>query len=112
MENIKSEFIIFKSEDNKISVDVRLEDETVWLSQDQIANLFGKARSTIAEHIKNVFTEGELIEEVACRNFRHTTKHGAIEKATSEYKKYQQKTLSEAEKNFLESLKLLENKAK
>ncbi len=56
----KSDFILFKTEDEKISVDVRFEDETVWLSQEQMAELFGKGRSTIAEHIGNVFDEGEL----------------------------------------------------
>lgn len=84
MKNIKSEFILFKSEDNNISVDVRFEDETVWLTQEKIATLFGKARSTITEHILNVFKEGELLEEVACRNFRQTTQHGAIEGKTQE----------------------------
>ena len=77
--NNQSAFILFKTEDEKISVDVRFEEETVWLTQDQIAILFGKARSTITEHIQNVFKEGELMEEVACRNFRLTTQHGAME---------------------------------
>ena len=78
-EKIKtSEIIIFKTEDEKISVDVRFEDETVWLTQDQIATLFGKGRSTITEHIGNIFAERELQEEVVCRKFRHTTQHGAI----------------------------------
>lgn len=79
MGNNQSAFILFKTEDEKISVDVRFEDETVWLSQEQIAVLFGKARTTITEHIQIVFKEGELHEEVACRNFRLTTQHGAIE---------------------------------
>ena len=70
MENNQSAFILFKAEDEKISVDVRFEEDTVWLSQDQMAVLFGKARTTITEHIKNVFNEGELNEKVACRNFR------------------------------------------
>jgi hypothetical protein len=74
-----SDFILFKTEDEKISVDVRFEDETVWLTQEQMAVLFGKARTTITEHIQNVFKEGELNEEVGCRNFRLTTQHGAIE---------------------------------
>lgn len=49
-----------------------------------MAELFGKARSTVAEHIKNIFEEGELVEEVVCRNFRHTTVHGAISGKTQE----------------------------
>lgn len=78
MENNQNAFILFKTEDEKISVDVRLEEETVWLSQEQIAVLFGKGRSTITEHIRNVFKEGELNENVVCRDFRQTTQHGAI----------------------------------
>ncbi len=242
MKENHSDFILFKTEDEKISVDVRFEDETVWLTQEQMALLFGKAKSTINEHIQNVFNEGEL-DATLCtqkfgisefqqkapnyynldviisvgyrvKSFRGTqfrqwatkrlneyirkgftmdderlknlggggywkellqrihdirasekelrslgqivsgyldfaerqaereqamtmkdwaehldkilTMSGekllqgagsisheiAIEKATTEYKKYQQKTLSEAEKNYLESLKVLENKTK
>jgi len=85
MENSnQSSFILFKTEDEKISVDVRFEDETVWLSQEQMANLFGKAKSTINEHIKNIFSEGELNEKVAIRKFRITTQHGAIAGKTQE----------------------------
>ena len=79
MENNQNAFILFKTEDEKISVDVRFEEETVWLTQEQIALLFGKGRSTITEHIRNVFKEGELNENVVCRDFRQTTQHGAIE---------------------------------
>lgn len=49
-----------------------------------MAALFGKGRSTITEHINNLFKEGELDEELVCRNFRHTTQHGAIEGKTQE----------------------------
>ncbi len=84
MENKQSAFILFKTADEKISVDVRFEQETVWLTQEQMAALFGKGRSTITEHIGNVFREGELEEEVVCRNFRLTTQHGAIEGKTQE----------------------------
>ena len=84
MENNQSAFILFKTEDEKISVDVRFEEDTVWLSQEQMAQLFGKARTTITEHIQNIFKEGELNAEMACRNFRLTTQHGAIEGKTQE----------------------------
>jgi len=80
----KSEILIYQNQDGNIKVDVRLEEETVWLTQDQMALLFGKGRSTITEHIQNVFKEGELDEKVVCRNFRHTTQHGAIEGKTQE----------------------------
>ncbi len=83
-QEIPSEFIIFKTEDESIAVDVRFEDETVWLTQEQMAVLFGKGRSTITEHIQNIFKEGELIEEVVCRDFRHTTQHGAISGKTQQ----------------------------
>lgn len=84
MENQNSEFILFKTEDQKISVDVRLEDETVWLTQDQMAMLFDKAKSTISEHIKHIFEEKELDENSVVRKFRITTQHGAIQGKTQE----------------------------
>jgi hypothetical protein len=73
------EIIIYQSDDGKINLDVRLENKTVWLTQDQIAQLFNKGRSTITEHINNIFKENELDKEMVCRKFRHTTPHGAIE---------------------------------
>lgn len=76
------EILIYQNSDGNIKVDVRYENETVWLTQEQMALLFGKGRSTITEHIRNVFKEGELVEEVVCRKFRHTTQHGAIEGKT------------------------------
>lgn len=72
----KSNLLIFQAADGSIKLDVRLVDETVWLSQQQMADLFGKARSTITEHIRNVFSEGELEENSVCRNFRHTAADG------------------------------------
>ena len=64
-----SEIIIYQTKDGATKVDVQLVDETVWLTQDQMAALFQKARSTINEHIKNIFEEGELIEEQVMRKF-------------------------------------------
>ena len=58
----KSEIIIYQSKDGKIKIEVILEEDTVWLTQDQIAELYNKARSTITEHINNIFNEGELQE--------------------------------------------------
>jgi len=63
MENNQSSFILFKTEDEKISVDVRFEEDTVWLSQEQMATLFERDRSVILKHIANIFTEGELEEK-------------------------------------------------
>jgi hypothetical protein len=78
------EILIYQNQEGNIKVDVRLEEETVWLTQDQMALLFGKGRSTITEHIGNIFKEGELNEKVASRKFRHTTQHGAIAGKTQE----------------------------
>lgn len=56
---MSSEILIYQNQDGNIKIDVRLEEETVWLNQAQMAELFGKGRSTITEHIQNVFAEGE-----------------------------------------------------
>jgi len=77
-----SQLLIYQDQEGQIKINVRLEDETVWLTQEQMADLFAKGRSTITEHINNVFKEGELNEELVCREFRHTTQHGAIEGKT------------------------------
>lgn len=79
-----SSIIIYQGETGQPKVEVRMEDETVWLTQDQIAVLFDKGRSTISEHIQNIFLEGELDEKGVCRDFRHTTQHGAIKGKTQE----------------------------
>lgn len=77
-----SEIIIYESADGLTKIETRLENETVWLTQAQMAELFGKGRTTITEHIQHIFSEGELTEDVVCREFRQTTQHGAIEGKT------------------------------
>ena len=62
-----SEIVIYQSDDGKVQLDVRLEDKTVWLTIDQMAELFGKARSTVNEHILNAFAEGEIEEAKTMR---------------------------------------------
>lgn len=81
----QNEIVIFKTDDETINVEVRFEDETAWLTQDQMSTLFGKSKSTINEHIKNIFEEGELTENVVVRKFRTTTQHGAIEGKTQSH---------------------------
>ena len=76
------EIAIFKTDSEDINVEVIFEDETVWLTQEQMAQMFEKAKSTINEHIKHIFEEGELDKSEVIRNFRITTKHGAIEGKT------------------------------
>jgi len=72
-------FVIFKTESGKVNIDVYYQDQTLWLTQKNIAELFEKGRSTITEYLKKIFESGELEEKVVCREFRHTTSHGAIE---------------------------------
>lgn len=79
-----SEILIYQNKEGNISIDVQLNDETVWLTQSQMSDLFGKDKRTISEHISNIFKEGELVENVVVRNFRLTTKHGAIEGKTQQ----------------------------
>ena len=69
-----SEILIYQNESGNIKVDVIFEDDSIWLSQAQICEVFGKAKSTISEHIKAIFEEGELDEKVVVRNYRKTTK--------------------------------------
>ena len=75
------EMIIYQS-DEGVRLDVRLENKTVWLNQEQIGALFNKSKATISEHISNIFKEGELDEKVVVRKFRTTTQHGALEGKT------------------------------
>ena len=70
MEN--SEIIIYKTEDGLTQVEVTFNEDTVWLTQDQMAELFQKAKSTINEHIKNIYAEGELKKEETMRKFGNT----------------------------------------
>lgn len=77
-----SELLIYQDSHGKVKIDVRLEEETVWLTQEHMAQLFGKSKKTISEHIRNIFKEGELDENVVIRKFRTTTRHGAIEGKT------------------------------
>ena len=71
--------IILYQPDETVRIEVRLEDDTVWLTQQQIVALFQKAKSTISFHISNIFKEGELDEKVVVRKNRTTTQHGAID---------------------------------
>ena len=69
--NSTAEFLIFQAEDKAEGVQVFYQDENIWATQDAIAMLFDKGRTTITEHLKHIFESGELQEEVVCRKFRH-----------------------------------------
>lgn len=77
MDNL-GEFIIYETEDGLTKIDVKMEDETVWLSIDQMAELFQRDRSVIGKHVRNVFKEGELNKESVWANFAHTAKDGKV----------------------------------
>ena len=74
--NSTAEFLIFTSQNKEDSIEVKVFDETVWLTQNMIAELFDKGRTTITEHLKNIFESEELDEKSVCREFRHTANDG------------------------------------
>ena len=76
------EMIIYQTEDGLTKIDVNMQDETVWLTQEQMAELFQRDKSTISRHIKNIFAEGELDEKVVVAEFATTSQHGAMEGKT------------------------------
>lgn len=75
---------IYKSKDNTPEVSVIFEQDSVWLTQSQLSDLFNKDRTVISKHISNIFKENELDKEVVCAKFAHTTQHGAIQGKTQE----------------------------
>ncbi len=66
-----ADILIYQAEDGSAMTEVRLAAETVWLSQEQMAALFGRERSVISKHLRNVFAEGELEEKKQCAKFAH-----------------------------------------
>jgi len=76
LESAKGQFLVYQAEDGKLKLEVRFEDESVWLSQRLMAELFQKDVRTISEHIQNVYDEGELVPEATIRKFRIVQKEG------------------------------------
>lgn len=74
----QGELILYQSDDGRAAVDVRLKDETVWLSQAQIQELFGREQSVITKYINNVFKESELNKNQVCAKFAHTAADGKM----------------------------------
>ncbi len=72
------EFLLYKSENGEIKVDVLIQNETIWMPQEKIAELFGVQRPAITKHLKNIFDSGELNEQVVSSILELTTQHGAI----------------------------------
>lgn len=72
----KSEIIIYQTDDGLTKIDVRLDEDTVWLTQAEMVELFQSSKSNISEHIKHIFEEGELSEKSVVRKFRTTAANG------------------------------------
>ena len=84
-----SEIEIYQSPDGHTEVQVTFDDDTVWLNQEQLGELFDRDRTVVGRHIRNIFKEGELDESMVCADFAHTTEHGAIKgKTQSKTTKY------------------------
>ena len=73
---MKNEIILYRPDELAEHIEVRLEDETVWLSQQQMAELYQSSRTNVVEHIKNIYNEGELVKDSTCRNIRQVQLEG------------------------------------
>ena len=85
MKEDKGQILLFQTPDGESRIEVTLQGETVWLSLDQMAELFQRNKSTISRHIKKVFEEGELNKDMVVAKFATTTQHGAIEGKTQSH---------------------------
>jgi hypothetical protein len=79
-----NEILLYTTPNGKVKVEMYLQNETIWLTQQKIADLFGVDRTVVTKHIGNIFKSGELQEQLVCANFAHTTQHGAIKGKTQE----------------------------
>lgn len=79
-----NEILLYTTPNGNVKVEIYLQNETIWLTQQKIADLFGVDRTVVTKHIGNIFKSGELDEQLVCANFAHTTPHGAIKGKTQE----------------------------
>ena len=79
-----NDVLLYTTPNGQVKVEIYLQNETIWLTQQKIADLFGVDRTDVTKHIGNIFKERELNEEVVCAKFVHTTQHGAIKDKTQE----------------------------
>ena len=89
-ENKTGEIIIYQTDDGQTKIDVRFEDETVWLTQAQLVDLYQSSKANISEHIKHIFEEGELDEGATVRKYRTTQIffHSSSTKKSSRFSPY------------------------
>lgn len=95
---MKDEIVLYRPYELAEHIEVKFdgESETIWLTQEQIAQLYGRDRSVITKHLKNIFKEEELDEKVFSAFFAHTTPHGAIEGKTQTWN-----AIAKKKKNFI-----------
>ena len=137
MDKEKADMIIYMTEDGLTKVETTFDGDTVWLSIDQMAELFQRDRSVIGKHVRNIFKEGELEKESVWAKFAYTATNGKVYNvdyynldviisvgyrvkskrgtqfriwATGEYKKYKARTLSTVEEDYLNAIKIFEKK--
>ena len=79
-----NEILLYTTPNGNVKVEIYLQNETIWLTQQKIADLFGVDRTVVNKHIGNIFKSGELDEQLVCANFAHTTPHGAIKGKTQQ----------------------------
>ncbi len=78
MQDNNSDILMYQTKDGITKIETHLQDETVWLNQAQMCELFQKSKVTVSEHLKNIFQEGELMENSVVRNFRTTANDGKL----------------------------------
>ena len=83
---MKNEIVIYQTNETETQIEIQFKQDTFWLTQQQIADLFGTQRPAITKHIGNIFSSGELDEKVVSSILEHTTKHGAIKGKTQDVK--------------------------
>ncbi len=76
IQNSFTEFLLYTTPNGKVKVEIFLKNETVWLTQQKVADLFGVQRSAVTRHLKNIFESGELIEKSVCSILEHTASDG------------------------------------
>jgi hypothetical protein len=103
------DFIIYETDNHIAKVSARLEEETVWLTQAHLVELFQSSKANISEHIKHVFEEGELNENLVVRNFRTTASDGK-NYGVAHYEIYRQREMRQLESDFDRAVKQLTQK--
>lgn len=98
---MKNEIVLYQSNELPERIEVRMDDNTVWLNRQQLSTLFGRDVKTIGKHVNNVFTEGEIVKDVVVAKFATTTQHEAIKRNIELFPSAFRFQLSDSEKNEL-----------